>query len=206
MSVAARAIALVPMTTTGRHPVCARGTSRNCRFHGKPQGNTITRDDGHYGTQTITERGKPTDETQPPVRLLLDACVWLDLAGNFANEPLLSALESLCKRDAIKLIVPSVVREEFARNKERIVRESGRSLSGALKRARVALYTYSDPKKRKTAIGLISDIDHKLSGSGEVASEAVKRIEVLFHDAIDYSVNAEALLAAARHGERSGIP
>ena len=33
-----------------------------------------------------------------PVGLLLDTCVWLDLAGNHANEPLLSALESLCRQ------------------------------------------------------------------------------------------------------------
>ncbi len=151
-------------------------------------------------------RSKPTEEEQPSVRLLLDACVWLDLVANFANEPLLSALELLCERDALELIVPSVVREEFARNKERILKESGRSFSGALKRARVALYTYGDPRKRKAAIEVINDIDHKLSGSGEVATEAVKRIEALFHDAIDCPVNDEALLAAAARAMENKAP
>ena len=105
-----------------------------------------------------------------------------------------------------QLIVPSVVREEFARNKERILKESGRSFSGALKRARVALYTYGNPKKRKAAIEVINDIDHKLSGSGEVATEAVKRIEALFHDAIDCPVNDEALLAAAARAMENKAP
>ena len=39
------------------------------------------------------ERGDPIT----PVRLLLDTCVWLDLAGSDANEPLLGALETLCR-------------------------------------------------------------------------------------------------------------
>jgi hypothetical protein len=138
--------------------------------------------------------------------LFLDACVWLDLAENFANEPLLSALDSLSQQGVIKLVVPSVVREEFARNKERIVRESGRSLSGALKRARVALYTYGDPKRRQKAIEVINDVDHKLSGANEVATKAVQRIETLFQDALDYPTNRDAMLAAAARAMEKRAP
>lgn len=111
--------------------------------------------------------------------MLLDTCVWLDLAGNYGNEPLLSALESLCRQHVLDLIVPQLVRDEFARNKERIMKESGRSLSSALKRARVALWTYGDPRKRKKAVEAIDDIDHRLNGSIEVAADAIKRIEAL---------------------------
>lgn len=139
---------------------------------------------------------RPASESRA-VGLLLDTCVWLDLAGNHANEPLLSALESLCRQHVIDLIVPQLVRDEFARNKERIIKESGRSLSGALKRARVALWTYGDPRKRRKAIQVIDDVDHRLSGSIEVAADAIKRIEVLFKDAIGCAVNDKAVLAAS---------
>ena len=64
-----------------------------------------------------------------PVGLLLDTCVWLDLAGNYTNEPLLAALESLCSRDVIDLIVPQRVLDEFARNKERVIKESKAGLT-----------------------------------------------------------------------------
>lgn len=90
------------------------------------------------------ERGDPVT----PVRLLLDTCVWLDLAGNDANEPLLGALETLCRQHVIDIIVPQIVRDEFANNKDRVIRESGRSLAGVLKRARVAVWTHGD--KRET--------------------------------------------------------
>src|SRR6202021_549819 len=97
--------------------------------------------------------------------------------ANHGNEPLLSALDSLCRQHVIELIVPQLVRDEFARNKERIIKESGRSFAGALKRARAAVWTYGDPRKRKKAVEVIDDIDHRLNGSFEVAAEAIKRIE-----------------------------
>ena len=49
----------------------------------------------------------------------------------------------------LKGLLPQLVRDEFARNKERIIKESGRSLAGALKRTRVALWTYGDPRRRR---------------------------------------------------------
>lgn len=98
------------------------------------------------GRETTKRVPMPSGEPRP-VGLLLDICVWLDLAGNNGNEPLLSAVESLCRQHVFDLLVPQLVRDEFVQNKQRIVKESGRSLSGALKRARVALWTYGDPRK-----------------------------------------------------------
>jgi hypothetical protein len=45
----------------------------------------------------MAKRNKERGDPVTPVRLLLDTCVWLDLAGNDANEPLLGALETLCR-------------------------------------------------------------------------------------------------------------
>ena len=141
-----------------------------------------------------------------PVGLLLDTCVWIDLAANHGNEPLLSALDSLCRQHVIELIVPQLVRDEFARNKERIIKESGRSFAGALKRARAAVWTYGDPRKRKKAVEVIDDIDHRLNGSFEVAAEAIKRIEAFFADAIGCAVNDKAILAASTRAMEKKAP
>jgi hypothetical protein len=51
--------------------------------------------------------------------------------------------------------VRQLVREEFAPNRDRIIKDSGRSLSGALKRARVALWTYGDPRRRRKTVDAI---------------------------------------------------
>ena len=141
-----------------------------------------------------------------PVGLLLDTCVWLDLAGNYTNEPLLAALESLCSRDVIDLIVPQRVLDEFARNKERVIKESNRSLSGALKRARVAVWTYGDAKKRKKAAEVIDDIEHRLNGTIEVAANGITRIEALFKAATLVPLNDKAVLAASTRAMEKRAP
>ncbi|OSI68595.1 hypothetical protein BSZ22_20725 [Bradyrhizobium canariense] len=149
------------------------------------------------------KRGKAV--TVHPVLVFLDTSVWLDMAGSEANEPLLGAVESLCREKVIELVVPQIVRDEFARNKDRVIRDSGKSLSGTLKRAKVALWKYGDPRRRRKAAEVLEDIDHRLAGSIDVTADAVARIEKLFSkstwagdpDAAMRAASARALLKIA---------
>ncbi len=149
---------------------------------------------------------EPRADALSPAGLVLDTCVWLDLAGNHQNEPLLAALEMLCGEHVIDLIVPQIVRDEFARNKDRIMKEGGRSLSGALKRARAALWTYGDPNKRKKAVEALDDIDHRLASSIDVTAQAVGRIEKLFANSICCPTNDQAILQASSRALEKKAP
>jgi PIN domain-containing protein len=60
-----------------------------------------------------------------PVFLVVDTCVWLDLAKDYSQEPLLSALEDLVRMNFVSLIIPKIVVDELDRNKERVIEESG---------------------------------------------------------------------------------
>lgn len=141
-----------------------------------------------------------------PATLLLDTCVWLDLAGSEANEPLLAAVETLCRQGAIELAVPRIIQDEFARNKDRIVKESGRSLAGTLKRARVALWKYGDPRKRRKAADVLNDIEHRLTGSLDVTAEAVARIEKMFTRSVLKGDDDAALRAASERALKKRAP
>ena len=69
-------------------------------------------------------------------KILIDTCVWLDLAKDYQQQPILTALEELIRMGDIELILPRTVLDEFARNKGRVVEESSRSLSGTMKRVK----------------------------------------------------------------------
>src|SRR5690348_4569735 len=97
----------------------------------------------------------------PPI-LLIDTCVWLDLAKDHHQEALLRAMETLVERKELGLAVPCVVAEELARNKARIVEESGRSLAAALKRAREVVAVFGDRRRKRSALREIDEVDHKL--------------------------------------------
>ena len=99
-----------------------------------------------------------------------------------------------------------IVRDEFARNKDRIMKEGGRSLSGALKRARAALWTYGDPNKRKKAVEALDDIDHRLASSIDVTAQAVGRIKKLFANSICCPTNDQAILQASSRALEKKAP
>jgi hypothetical protein len=146
------------------------------------------------------------NKNSAPASVFLDTSVWLDLAVNEAGEPLLGALEALCKQGAIDLVVPQIIRDEFSKNKARVVQDSGRSLSVALDRATGALWKYGNPRRRRKAAEALTDIKHRLDGSLDVTAEAVKRIEKLFTASKWVGSPSDAIEAASRRALEKKAP
>src|ERR1700738_5330483 len=69
------------------------------------------------------KRETPEGLDPTETRILIDTSVWLDVAKDYRQQTLLSALEELTKRGIVVLLVPDIVREEFARNKARIIED-----------------------------------------------------------------------------------
>ena len=59
-------------------------------------------------------------------KLLIDTCVWLDLAKDPKQAPVLDVIDEMMRLDLITLIVPRILLEEFQRNRERIAKESAK--------------------------------------------------------------------------------
>lgn len=113
-------------------------------------------------------------------KLLLDTCVWLDLAKDYRQRAALAALEELIREGHVELILPRIVVDEFARNKARVIEESSRSLSSTLKRVKEAVEKFGDPRQKSLVLRQLNDVDHRLPTLGEAAVDTVKRIEKLF--------------------------
>lgn len=90
-------------------------------------------------------------------RILIDTCVWLDLAKDYQQQAILAALEELVRHGKVELILPRIVVDEFARNKARVVEESGRSLSGTLKRVKEAVEKFGDPRRKAMVLDQLND-------------------------------------------------
>src|ERR1700685_2730768 len=98
---------------------------------------------------------------RPPIFLVIDTCVWLELAKDYSQQPLLAALEELVRIGQVSLVTPKLVTEEFQRNKERVIEESGRSIGSTLRRAKEVLAKFGDEKARDAAIQQLNEIDQK---------------------------------------------
>ena len=53
------------------------------------------------------------------LRLLIDTSVWLDLTKDPRHMPLLAALSAMIEAGEVELILPQIIPEEFARNRDR---------------------------------------------------------------------------------------
>ena len=112
-------------------------------------------------------------------KILIDTCVWLDLAKDPQQRPLLSALEELVRDGRVSLIVPSIVRTEFARNRARVAEDSGRSLTGVLNRVRDVVERLGDARGKSIALKQLRDVGHRIPHLGEAAIESIARIDAL---------------------------
>ncbi|HEY5064446.1 MAG TPA: PIN domain-containing protein [Xanthobacteraceae bacterium] len=136
---------------------------------------------------------------------MLDTCVWLDLAQPI-NEPLLAALEQIVHLEDIELLVPQIVRDELARNKPRIIRESGRSVAGALKRARSAVASYENKRKRATTLEVLMDVEHALGQASDVTSGSLSRIEKLIERVPTQATTDDAVRRASQRALEKKAP
>jgi hypothetical protein len=114
------------------------------------------------------------------VTLLIDTCVWLDLAKDHRQRPILAALERLLDSGEVGLAVPRLVRQEFNANKARVAADSTRSLSSVLRRAKGAVDQFGGFGSKGAALAELNDIDYRLTTFGESVNDAIAQIEQLF--------------------------
>lgn len=89
-------------------------------------------------------------------KILIDTCVWLDLAKDPKQTPVLGVVEELVKLGEVSLIVPRIVLDEFRRNRKRISPSWGRSQPT---NARTSAGSNLVPESRSISASALS-IDH----------------------------------------------
>lgn len=133
-------------------------------------------------------------------QILIDTCVWLDIAKDRKQQPLLTALERLLEHKEIELIVPRIVVDEFNRHKARIVQDATKSMSSTLKRAKELVGEFGKGAKARKVMEEINNIDFLMPSLGDSAVDSVVRIEGLFKAAKIVEVADGVTVRAARRG------
>ncbi|AOK40629.1 PIN domain-containing protein [Burkholderia vietnamiensis] len=113
------------------------------------------------------------------IRLLVDTCVWLDLAKDYREQPVIGALEELIQSGEVELVVPQQVFDEFERNKARIVEDARRGLQGHFRLVRDAVSRYGEEGSKPAILAGLNEIDHRIGVDGDAAGESIERIGVL---------------------------
>lgn len=113
------------------------------------------------------------------LRILIDTCVWLDLAKDYRNQPVIAALEDILNHGDVALIVPQVVLDEFARNKDRVAADAKRSLQSHFSLVRDAVRRFGEGEYIDATIKALNEVDHSAVYKGEAVTESMVRIDRL---------------------------
>jgi PIN domain-containing protein len=116
----------------------------------------------------------------PVFRMLIDTCVWLDLAKDEKQHPVLGVVEEMVRRNMLALIVPRLAIDEFRRNRARVAKESAKSLASHFTVVKNALSRVGGDKRRmRTVLSHLDDVNHKIPIIGGSAVSVLDRIEKL---------------------------
>lgn len=138
--------------------------------------------------------------------ILIDTCVWLNLAKNQSDEPIISALEKMVQSGAVSLIVPNMIKEEFARNKDKVAEITRQRLSQEFRKIRKVVEQFGDPGRRQTAIETLDDVHHKLPILTEAVFSTIRRIETLLDQGVQPEQSDEVKIRAAERAISKKAP
>ena len=140
-------------------------------------------------------------------KMLIDTCVWLDLAKGPKQVPVLGVVEELLRLGMVSLIVPRVVLDEFRRNRERIARESAKSLSTHFRLVKEAVGKIGgDKRKMRVVLSHLDDVAHKSPIIGGEAVGTLDRIEKLLTASPIIETSEAARLRAAQRALEKKAP
>ena len=113
--------------------------------------------------------------------ILVDTSVWLDLAADPRQSPLLDVLIDFLDEGHAALLLPQTVVDEFRRNRQRVAKASARSLAGHFGQVREAIKKVdADKRQKERVLAFLADVDHRIPLQGGAAEGMLQRIEELF--------------------------
>jgi hypothetical protein len=131
-------------------------------------------------------------------RVLIDTSVWLDLAQDQRQAPLIDAIIAMQKDKHLQLLVPRMVLTEFQKNRQRVAERAQRSLSTHFNLVRDAIRKAGgESKQRDNVLEYLSNVDHRIPLVGGAAASELVRIENLLNAATPIETSDQAKLRAA---------
>jgi len=131
--------------------------------------------------------------------ILIDTSVWLDLAQDQKQAPLIESMITMQAGGHLKLLVPRIVLTEFQKNRQRVTERAQRSLSTHFSLVKDAIRkAEGNSKRRHKMLQYLSNLDHGIPLAGAAAtSSGLERIDRLLNTATRIEASDDIKLRAA---------
>lgn len=143
-------------------------------------------------------------EAKTVVRLLLDTCVWMDLATEPREQQLMWVLQGLVREKFVELLVPQLVLDEWTRNRDKTLKKDRERMTTALRTARWAVQQIGSKKDKQRLVRNLEDLRSKVPLLGSNPESGVAQIDELFAGATILPTT-EAAKAKAADRARAGL-
>lgn len=139
------------------------------------------------------------------LRLLIDTCVWLDLAKDYRNLDLLEILDQVVQSGDVELIVPDLVIEEYFRSKDRVLASAVQAQKDHFKLVRTAVRSFGQGDL-EPVLSKLDDVQNQVIVNGELSQATVEMVEMLIKSVEPTEVDIFAKSRAADRSLRQQAP
>ena len=138
--------------------------------------------------------------------LVVDTCVWMELAKQPTHEPIVSYLKHLSDKDIITILLPDEIGREFSRNKDRLIAQSKQRLTQEIRRVRGMVEQYSTPNEAELVIPALNNVHHKLPMMSDKVTSVTTEIENIISSSLKIEPSNSVLLNAAERARSKLAP
>jgi hypothetical protein len=110
--------------------------------------------------------------------LLIDTCIWLNLAKSKNQYALVETLERLIDTNEVVVLVPELVRTEFDRNRDRVIDSTRQQIGAEFRKVKQIIESYGSEKKSE-ALQELNDVGCRLPLLSEVTGYMADRLIAL---------------------------
>ncbi|ADN08226.1 PIN domain-containing protein [Sulfurimonas autotrophica] len=138
--------------------------------------------------------------------IMIDTCVWIDLAKNPALKPLTLAIKQLIDSNELKIITTKIIKEEFLNNKDKLVEIGRKKISQNIKNLKSLIHEHSTVSNKEDALKGLDDINHKLPTMVDSISEHTNLIWEVLESSEELELTDEIKLISAQKAYKKEAP
>jgi hypothetical protein len=140
------------------------------------------------------------------LRMLIDTCVWLDIAKTPSQSKNLNILLNLRADKLIDFIVPQIVLDEFSRNRDRVIAEYAKSINTTLSRALEIVVQQGSKRRTKALDRLFDQANSQIKTPKRIAEIAADHMETLLQAGDIIDITDEMKLRACDRASHKKAP
>lgn len=137
--------------------------------------------------------------------IMLDTCVWLDMSSQKAELPMLAAIERLVQDGRVKILLPTLIRTEYEKNKDKVIEATRKRLASEFRVVKGVVESFGGDGK-EAALETLNDVNHRLPILSEAIESTVQRVIKLFDAALEINISDAAKIRAAERAIAKKAP